>query len=147
MRVAPLWCAEAAEGANQEMPKRIVRPGRIADSQVISLLEDVMLRWQTNHPLMAVGGFSYSRPSEEWLRALEGRDSFVVSSATISEKGAAFTLHFRRARDGVSSDEVTLTWRPGTLPDAPFAEADAAELQGMIEGLIPALPPPALPRG
>jgi hypothetical protein len=126
------------------MPRRIARPGRVADSEVIRLFEAVMERWPTNHPLMAVGGFSYSRPSEEWLRALQGRDTFLVSSATVSEKGAAFTLHFRRARDGVSSDEVTLSWRPGLAPDAPFGEADAAALEGMLEDMAPAPTPPGL---
>lgn len=127
------------------MPRRIVRPGRIADSAVIELMEAVMMRWRTNHPLMAVGGFSYSRPSEEWLRALEGRDTFFVSSATVSERDAAFTLHFRRSRDGASSDEITFSWREGQAPDAAFAQADAAALQAMLEGLVPAPLPASLP--
>lgn len=126
------------------MPVRIVRSGRLPDSQVLLLFETVMRRWPTNNPLMAVGGFSYSYPSDEWLKAVRSADTFLVTSATVSERDAAFSLHFRRGRDDAMPDEIQLSWGDPGARQAHFPAEDAQSLAALVEAAAGLPPKPAL---
>ncbi len=127
------------------MPSRILRAAHFTDAQVLAFFEAVMTRWTTNAPLMAVGGFSYSYPSEEWRRAVGGSNTFFVSSATLSARDAAFSIHFRRSRDGTGPDEISVSWSQQDTDGPDFPAEDAAALQDLTERLERRELPPASP--
>lgn len=120
------------------MPLTLVEAGRVPDREVLRLFEAIMARWETNSPLMAVGGFSYSHPSDEWRRAIEDGDTAVVTSATVSARDAAFSLHFRRFADPPRC-ELRLLWRDEPGASGPDGEEQA--LLALLRGLGTAMAP------
>ena len=73
----------------------------------------------------------------KWTYKLKDKDTVSVSSATITERGGIFTIRYRRAAQGETSDEVSIFGAdPGAIPHTPD-EAEIGELADLLRRMLP----------